>query len=108
MKKIMAVLFSVAMLFAFASCDNSTTSNPYFGQQVQRVVLESAPDYVVGDTINPADVQIRVVYDNGSAIISGEEAGMYSSTNSFLATASGYVKFHTNKFGKKAISVVAE
>ena len=96
MKKIMAVLFSVAMLFAFASCDNSTTSNPYFGQQVQRVVLESAPDYVVGDTINPADVQIRVVYDNGSAIISGEEAGMYSSTNSFLATASGYAEFEVN------------
>ena len=83
MKKIMAVLLSIAVVFAFAACDNSTTANPYFGQQVQRVVLESAPDYLVGETIDPADVKILVEYDNGSVVLTGEDVGMYHFTSEF-------------------------
>ena len=76
MKKIMAVLLTVAVLFAFAACDNSTV-NPYFGKQVASVTLESTPDYLGGETINPADVELRVVYDDGTtAFITGDEAGL--------------------------------
>lgn len=98
MKKIMSVLLAVAVLFAFAACDNSTTSNPYFGQQVQRVVLESAPDYVEGEIINPADVKVIVEYDNGSVILTGEEVGLYNDTNGFEATAgsNGLMEFAVN------------
>ena len=95
MKKIMAVLLSVALLFAFAACDNSTT-NPYFGQQVQRVVFDSAPDYVVGDTINPADVKVTVEYDNGSVTLTGADVGMYNTTDGFVAKTAGYATFSAN------------
>ena len=76
MKKIIAVLLSVAVLFAFAACDNSTT-NPYFGKQVQSVTLQSSPDYLVGETVNPADIALRVVYtDNTTATIYGDQVGL--------------------------------
>ena len=97
MKKILAVLISATVLFAFAACDNSATNNPYFGQQVQRVVLASAPDYVEGDTINPADVKVTVEYDNGSATLTGEDVGMYSSSG-FTVTTAGSIPFDV-KFG---------
>lgn len=97
MKKILAVLISATVLFAFAACDNSTTNNPYFGQQVQRVVLASTPDYVEGDTINPADVKVTVEYDNGSVTLTGEDVGMYNA-NGFTVTEAGSVAFDV-KFG---------
>ena len=76
MKKIIAVLLSVAVLFAFAACDNSTT-NPYFGKQVQSVTLQSSPDYLVGETVNPADIALRVVYtDNTTATVYGDQVGL--------------------------------
>ena len=79
MKKIMAVLLSVAVLFAFAACDNSTT-NPYFGKQVISVTLADSPDYIEGETINPADIDLRVVFDNGSAVISADTVGLTRTT----------------------------
>ena len=98
MKKIMAVLLSIAVVFAFAACDNSTTANPYFGQQVQRVVLESAPDYLVGETIDPADVKILVEYDNGSVVLTGEDVGMYREDGGFtVSQADGTAKSITFK-----------
>ena len=75
MKKFMILMLSLAVLFSFAACDNSTV-NPYFGKQVASVTLESTPDYLGGETINPADVELRVVYDDGTtAFITGDEAG---------------------------------
>ena len=84
MKKIMAVLVSIAMLFAFAACDNST-SNPYFGRQVSSVTLQSAPEYIVGETINPADIRLLVIYDNGSEVITGDKVGL---NGTFITEAS--------------------
>lgn len=78
MKKIFAVLMSVAVLFAFAACDNSSTTNPYFGKQVVSVTLQSTPDYLAGETINPAEIALRVVYDDGTiATVYGDEVSLY-------------------------------
>ena len=100
MKKIMAVLFSVAVLFAFAACDNSTV-NPYFGKQVASVTLESTPDYLGGETINPADVELRVVYDDGTtAFITGDEAGLGSRVVGNTTTTNRTAKM-TAEYGTK-------
>lgn len=100
MKKIIAVLLSLAVIFTFAACDNSTTANPYFGQQVQRVVLESAPDYLVGESIVPADVKVIVEYDNGSVTLTGEDVGMHRTTGGFIVSetdaTTGYIEFNVN------------
>ena len=76
MKKIMTVLLSVAVLVAFAACDGNAT-NPYFGAQVESVTLAYTPDYIAGETIDPDDVLIRIVYNNNtSKEITGTEAGL--------------------------------
>lgn len=100
MKKIMAVLLSVAVLFAFAACDNSTV-NPYFGKQVASVTLESTPDYLGGETINPADIELRVVYDDGTtAFITGDEAGLGSRVVGNTTTTNRTAKM-TAEYGTK-------
>ena len=98
MKKIMAVLLAVAVIFTFAACENGTTVNPYFGQQVQRIVFESAPDYVVGESINPADVKVLVEYDNGSTILTGEDVGMYRTEGYKVVEADGTKGYVTLNF----------
>ena len=94
----MAVLLAVAVIFTFAACENGTTVNPYFGQQVQRIVFESAPDYVVGESINPADVKVLVEYDNGSAILTGEDVGMYRTEGYKVGEADGTKGYVTLNF----------
>lgn len=75
MKKIMMVAISIAVIFGFAACEN-TPILPY-GNEVMSVTLASAPDYLVGETVNPADVQLRVVYDdNTTKTFTGAELGL--------------------------------
>ena len=75
MKKIMMVAISIAVIFGFAACEN-TPILPY-GNEVISVTLASAPDYLVGETVNPADVQLRVVYDdNTTKTFTGAELGL--------------------------------
>lgn len=75
MKKIMAVVLSLAVLFAFAACSDGPTK--FFGKDVLGVVVESAPDYIEKETLNPADVDLRVIFNDGSeAVYSGAELGM--------------------------------
>ena len=75
MKKIMMVAISIAVIFGFAACEN-TPILPY-GNEVISVTLASAPDYLVGETVNPADIQLRVVYDdNTTKTFTGAELGL--------------------------------
>lgn len=75
MKKIMMVAISIAVLFGFAACEN-TPILPY-GNEVMSVTLASVPDYLAGETVNPADIQFRVFYDdNTSKILTGAELGL--------------------------------
>ena len=75
MKKIMAVVLSLAVLFAFAACSDGPTK--FFGKDVLGVVVESTPDYIENEVLNPADVDLRVIFNDGSeAVYSGAELGM--------------------------------
>ena len=76
MKKIIAFALSIAVLFAFAACEAGTIP-PYYGKTVESITLLSAPDYIVGETLNPADLSFRVVYDNGEEVTrTGADLGL--------------------------------
>ncbi len=91
MKKIMAVVLSLAVLFAFAACSDGPTK--FFGKDVLGVVVESTPDYIENEVLNPADVDLRVIFNDGSeAVYSGSELGM---SGTFKLTA-GANKFTVN------------
>ena len=76
MKKIIAFVLSIAVLFAFAACEAGTIP-PYYGKTVESITLLSAPDYIVGETLNPADLSFRVVYDNGEEVTrTGADLGL--------------------------------
>lgn len=91
MKKIMAVVLSLAVLFAFAACSDGPTK--FFGKDVLGVVVESAPDYIEKETLNPADVDLRVIFNDGSeAVYSGAELGMSGT----FKLAKGANKFTVN------------
>lgn len=91
MKKIMAVVLSLAVLFAFAACSDGPTK--FFGKDVLGVVVESTPDYIENEVLNPADVDLRVIFNDGSeAVYSGAELGM---SGVFKLTA-GANKFTVN------------
>ena len=75
MKKIMAVILTAAIIFGFAACSPSTVS--YFGKDVLSITVASAPDLFEGETLNPADVQLRVVYDDHTEeMFTGAQLGM--------------------------------
>lgn len=80
MKKIIAFALSIAVLFAFAACEAGTIP-PYYGKTVESITLLSAPDYIVGETLNPADLSFRVVYDNGEEVTrTGADLGLAPTT----------------------------
>ena len=82
MKKIIAFALSIAVLFAFAACEAGTIP-PYYGKTVESITLLSAPDYIVGETLNPADLSFRVVYDNGEEVTrTGADLGLAPTTGS--------------------------
>ena len=75
MKKILTVLLAAAVIFGFAACSPSTVS--YFGKDVLSITVASAPDLFAGETLNPADVQLRVVYDDHTEeTFTGAQLGM--------------------------------
>ena len=97
MKKIMAVVMSLAVLFAFAACDSQVSVVPLYGKQVLSVTATEVPVYFYGETLNPADVTLRVVYDdNTEATFTGAQLGMtkVNGTNNYTVT------YGTDKDGK--------
>ena len=103
MKKIMAFVLSIAVLFAFAACEAGTIP-PYYGKNVDSITLMSAPDYIVGETLNPADLSFRVVYDDGQeATRTGAELGLAPTKTENGKTeinqAADYVLRNAKEFG---------
>ena len=93
MKKIMAVLLSLAVLFSFAACEAKVPS--VYGKQALSVTPVVVPTYVEGETLNPADVQLRVVYDdNTNETFTGAELGMtYTTTQASYELKEGMNDF---------------
>ena len=82
MKKIMAFVLSIAVLFAFAACEPGSTMS-YYGKDVESITLLSVPNYIEGETLNPSDVSLRVVYNNGEeATRTGADLGLAPATES--------------------------
>lgn len=80
MKKIMTIVLSLAVLFAFAGCEAGSIPS-YYGKTVDSITLLSAPDYIVGETLNPVDLEFRVVYDDGQEVTrTGAELGLAPTT----------------------------
>ena len=96
MKKILSILLAVAVLFSFAACSDST-GYTFYGKKVASVTLADAPDYLVGETVNPADVSLRVVFNDGTeATVSGQDVGMKTSDGSFEIKAATGLTFNFN------------
>lgn len=75
MKKVLTVVLSLAVLFSFAACENQVPT--LYGAKVLSVTPVSSLDYITGETVNPADIQFRIVYDSkAEATLSGAEIGM--------------------------------
>ena len=65
MKKIMTVVLALAVIFGFAACSDGSTVS-FYGEEALSITVASAPEYIVGQTLNPDDVTLRVVYNQGS------------------------------------------
>lgn len=75
MKKIATVVLSIALILMFVACEATTPT--FYGKKVSSVTVASAPVYFKGDTIDPADVTLRVVYDdNTERTVNAAEAGL--------------------------------
>ena len=114
MKKIMAFVLSIAVIFSFAACEAGTIPS-YYGKTVVSVTLADTPDYIKGETLNPADVDLRVVYDdNTEAYFTGAELGLKPgdathTKNSYdLLNSVNYfsVVYGTNRDGKQVVDKI--
>lgn len=114
MKKIMALVLSIAVIFSFAACEAGTIPS-YYGKTVVSVTLADAPDYLTGETLNPADVTLRVVYDdNTETTFTGAELGLkpgydtHEKNSYLLAAPTNYfsVVYGTNRDGKQVVDNV--
>lgn len=77
MKKIFSILLVLAVAFSFAACNNGVVFPQNTDKAVLSVTLESAPEYIVGEVLDPADVTLRVVYgDRTEDTFTGAELGM--------------------------------
>ena len=69
MKKIMILMLSLAVLFSFAACDNSTgtgsTTNPDDLKIVEVVVKEGPTQYFAGEFVDVADYKVVGIQANG-------------------------------------------
>ena len=75
MKKIVSVVLTLAVLFAFVACEATTPT--LYGKKVMSVTLASAPAYFEGETIDPSAITLRVVYDNGKeGTLNAADVGM--------------------------------
>ena len=80
MKKILSVTLAIALVFALIACEASSPS--YFGKKVMSVTVASAPAYFEGETIDPADIELKIVYDtNATATVNAAEVGMVPAEN---------------------------
>ena len=93
-KSILIGALAVLMLVAFTACENSAPTAPLYGKDIQGVSVVSAPEYVVydselkaaihefkDDVLNPADVKLRVTYNDDSYDeYTGSELGMTAGT----------------------------
>ena len=93
-KSILIGALAVLMLVAFTACENSAPTAPLYGKDIQGVSVVSAPEYVVydselkaaihefkDDVLNPADVRLRVTYNDDSYDeYTGSELGMTAGT----------------------------
>lgn len=81
MKKIISILLALAVVFSFAACENGVVFPENAEKAVLSVTLESAPEYLVGETVDPADVTLRVVYgDRTEDTFTGAELGLTASS----------------------------
>lgn len=114
MKKIMALVLSIAVIFSFAACEAGTIPS-YYGKTVVSVTLANTPDYLKGETLNPADITLRVVYDdNTETTFTGAELGLkpgydtHEKDSYLLAAPTNYfsVVYGTNRDGKQVVDNV--
>lgn len=89
MKKIAIAVLAFAMIFAIVACE-ATTQPTWYGKRVTNVTVESAPAYFEGETINPADITLKIQYDNGTATVNGAAAGLIPATGTSYAAAADY------------------
>ena len=89
MKKILSILLAVAVVFSFAACSNGPEYT-FYGKEVASVTLSSAPAYLKGETVNPSDVSLRVVFDDGTeTTVTGQDVGMKTSDEKFVMDEDG-------------------
>lgn len=89
MKKILSILLAVAVVFSFAACSNGPEYT-FYGKEVASVTLSSAPAYLKGETVNPSDVSLRVVFDDGTeTTVTGQDVGMRTSDGKFVMDEDG-------------------
>lgn len=106
MKKILALVLSIAAIFSFVACEAGTVP-PVYGKTVVSVTYADSANYIVGETLNPADVTLRVVYDDGTeATFTGAELGLKPgesrSTYVLVGTSTQYeVAYGTDKKGNQ-------
>ena len=68
-KSILIGALVVLLLAGFTACSNNTPTSPIMGSQIEGVELVNAPDYLIGlDTIDPAEISLNVVKNDGSKI----------------------------------------
>ena len=107
MKKILALVLSIAAIFSFVACEAGTVP-PVYGKTVVSVTYADSSNYIVGETLNPADVTLRVVYDDGTeATFTGAELGLKPgegrSTYVLVGTSTQYeVAYGTDKDGAQS------
>ena len=96
MKKIISILLALAVVFSFAACENGVVFPENAEKAVLSVTLESAPEYLVGETVDPADVTLRVVYgDRTEDTFTGAELGLTASSYKLTDVKNAF----TVKFG---------
>lgn len=98
MKKTFLIgVLAALMLFAFTACENSAPTSPIYGKDILGVSPVTVPDYIEGETLDPADVTLKVLFDDDtSANFTGTELNLTKSdmklavgTNVFTATFNG-------------------
>ena len=87
MKKTFLIgVLAALMLFAFTACENSAPTSPIYGKDILGVSPVTVPDYIEGETLDPADVTLKVLFDDDtSANFTGTELNLTKATGMKLA-----------------------
>ena len=87
MKKTFLIgVLAALMLFAFTACENSAPTSPIYGKDILGVSPVTVPDYIEGETLDPADVTLKVLFDDDtSANFTGTELNLTKATDMKLA-----------------------